>query len=161
MYTSPFRKGCRMTPTNALMDRVPILLAGDANSLSSATAMHVHLVQDAISPGPTTDFTTLTECNFDGYAVLEPTVGDQDSYFDPVLNMRVVQLVEPAGGWKWETTGVTNLPQTAQAIVLTDTADTVTWGSQLLTSGPVVLTASGQAVIEGAIRFAIPSNALQ
>jgi hypothetical protein len=150
-----------MTPTNSLVNRLPILLAGDANSLSSATAMHVHLVQDAIAPGPDTDFTVLTECDFDGYAAIDVEIGDQDSYYDPVLEMRVVQLIPPVGGWKWETTGVTNLPQTAQAIVLTDTADTTTWGSQLLTSGPVILTESGQAVIEGVLTFAIPYTALQ
>jgi len=139
-------------PVTAVRLKLAELVAKDVAYLAAAAAKNVHLIKEAFTPTPSTDFTTLTEADFDGYAALECPTGNQLYFTDAATQALITQLKEPALGWHWLTTGVTNLPQTIYGYVVTDAADTVTIGSALF-SEPITLTGTGQAIDIGVIRF--------
>jgi len=143
-----------MQPTQAIVNSLASLLAADVAFMAAAAVKNVHLVKAPFTPDLTTDWTAMTadEADFDGYAVKTAAAGAQQSFTNPITNERVAQFIEPAGGWHWETTGVTNLPQTIYGFVVTDLADAVTLGSALLDE-PVELTAADQAIDVDQLRF--------
>jgi len=141
-----------MQPTQALIDSLAELLAEDVAFLAAAAAKHVHLVIAPFTPGPTTAYGDLTIATFDGYAALNAAAGAQQFFTDAESGRRVVQLIEPVGGWHWLTTGVTDLPQTIHGYVVTDLANAVTLGSALL-DDPITLSGSGEAIDIDQIRF--------
>lgn len=142
-----------MIPTQTILNELQTLLATDTGTLAAVTAMHVHLIKAPFTPGAATDFTTLTEADFAGYAFLAAGTGTQQTFRDPVTSELIVQVKEPAGGWHWAATGAGNLPQTIYGFVITNNADTVTYGSQLL-DPPVTMQASGDGVDVDQVRFA-------
>jgi len=144
-----------MIPTKALERSISTRLASDTTKLAAATALHVHLIMAAFLSDEETDFTTLTEAVFDGYTDLDADTGTQQSFIDQVNNVQVVQLLEPAGGWHWQVTGLTGLPVDIFGYVVTDTADTVTWGSELFDT-PVTLADVGDSIDIPFIRLSIP-----
>lgn len=149
-----------MTPTDFLLDRLATLLATDTSTLApAANGVKIHLSKSAFTPSPGLTLAGLTEANFDGYAALVAGAGAQQDFRDPVTGFRVVQLLEPVGGWTWETTGTTSLPMTIYGWYVTNNAGTELYGSQLLPA-PVTLSASGQGVAIGNIRFTMPPGAL-
>lgn len=141
-----------MTPTTVLLVALQNELATDTDGLAAATALHAHLIKEPFTPDNSTDFTTLTEADFDGYAALGAGTGVQQQFSDPVTGRLVVQMKEPAGGWHWQTTGVTNLPQTIYGVVLTNTDDDETFGAVLFDT-PITLTGTGQAIDVPFLRF--------
>lgn len=148
-------------PTAVLLNELQTLLSQDTNTLAPAAGgCKAHLIASNFSPGANTDFGTLTEASFTGYAALVAGVGNQQAFFDTVANKRVVQMLEPAGGWHWQATAGTGLPMTIYGWCLTNNAGTVTYGSGLFTP-PRQLLASGDAVDIDQLRFEIPANALQ
>jgi hypothetical protein len=146
-----------MIPSNVILDAIASLLANDATTLANMTALHVHLAQAPFTPTPALDPTTLVEANFGGYAVLDPTAGAQSVFLDPVTGLRTVELKSPIGGWHFQTTGTTNLPQTIYGWYVTDHTDAVLYGSGLL-STPVPLTAVGQGFDLPSLSFAFSNN---
>jgi len=151
-----------MQPTQLIINSLASLLAADTANLAAAAVKNVHLVKAPFTPSPTTDWTTMTadEADFDGYAVKTAAAGAQQSFTDPLTGERVTQLIEPAGGWHWETTGVTNLPQTIYGWVVTDDADTDTFGSGNFET-PIELTAADQAVDIAELNFRFNLNPLE
>jgi hypothetical protein len=134
-----------MIPTQVILNALQTLLASDTTTLAAATALNVHLIKAPFAPGPTTDFTTLIEADFAGYAAIGAGTGVQQMYRDPVTAELVVQMKEPAGGWHWQATGGTHLPQTIYGWVLTDHTNAVTYASELFTD-PITMQASGDGV---------------
>lgn len=135
-----------MTPTNILLDQLATLLATDPTQLAPvADACHIHLIKAPFTPGPLSDFTTMTAADFTGSTAKSAGVGAQQHFWDPVTSRRVVQLVEPAGGWHWQASAAPTPAQTIYGIAVTDHADLVTYGSALLTS-PVTIANIGDAV---------------
>lgn len=144
-------------PTSVIVDAARDLLAADTGTLApAALAVHVHLIAEPFVPGLDTDFTALTEATFTGGAAKSAGVGPQQSFNDPGGN-RVVQLLEPAGGWHWQCTVAPGAPETIYGIVYTDNADAVTYGSALLDS-PVVITAVGDSVDVPNVRISLPPS---
>jgi len=148
-----------MVPTSVIRLTLAELLAGDVTYLAAAAVKHLHLIKDVFTPSDTTDFTTLTEADFDGYTELNAAANAQQAFTNPLTGERVVQLIEPLGGWHWETSGVTNLPQTIYGYAVTDLADAVTLGSALLEE-PVTLLGAGEAVDIDNVRFTFVANPL-
>jgi len=134
-----------MQPTNTILLSLAELVAGDVANLAAAAVKHVHLIKDPWTPANDTDFTTLVAADFDGYTELNAAAGAQQAFTDPLTGERIVQLIEPLGGWHWEVSGVTNLPQTIYGYAVTDLADTDTFGSALLDT-PITLLGVGEAV---------------
>lgn len=141
-----------MTPTTVITNSITDLIAADEALLGAAAAKHVHLIMAPFTPGPGTDFTTLTPASFTGSAAKNAASGAQQSFQDAVSSRRIVQLIEPVGGWHWVTTDAVNLPQTIYGFCVTDLGDDVTFGSETFPQ-PIVLTAAGQAVDIGQVRF--------
>jgi len=146
-----------MIPTSALQLQIATLLATDTTTLAEATFVNLHLAKAAFTPSPGLTLGALTEADFVGYAAKPVSTATQLVYVDPLTGLITIELVSPAGGWTWHTTGTTNLPQTIYGTFLTDHANALLWGSGLLPS-PITLTASGQGIALGAQTFAFSNN---
>jgi hypothetical protein len=144
--------------TNALLDAMADLLAADPATLAPAAGgCKLHLVQNNFTPSSSTLITDLVLATFDGYAALLAAVGAQQVFTDPVTGDRIIQMVEPLGGWHWETTGTTNLPQTIFGYALTNNAATVLYGTGRFGT-PQTLTAAAQGVDIDQARFTLVAN---
>jgi hypothetical protein len=142
-----------MAPTQVLQQAIATLLAHDTATLAAALALKIHLSKTAFVPGPGLTVASFTEADFNGYAALSPTAGNQLVYSDPITGLLTVELVPPAGDWHFQTTGILNLPQTIFGWYVTDNASAVLYGSGLLTPG-VPLTAAGQGFDLPSLKFA-------
>lgn len=148
------------TPTSVLLNRVATLLSTDTGSLApAALAVKVHLAIAPFTPGPSLTVSSFTEATFSGYTALSAGTGNQESFTDPPSGQRIVQLQEPAGGWHWQANGATGLPQTVYGFYITDNANAVLYGSQLLPA-PITLAAVGDGVDLAWVRFGIIPGAI-
>lgn len=149
-----------MTPHNTILDRIMALIAADTLTLAPAVlAVRVHLAKAAFTPGPALVPASFTEADFTGYAGLLAGVGPQQNFVDPVTGGRVVQLLEPGGGWHWQTTGIALLPMTIFGLWVTDNSNLLVFGSQLLTP-PVVLVGLADAVDVAQVRITLPAGVI-
>jgi len=141
-----------MQPSLAIINSLAELLAEDTAFLADAAVKNAHLMLAPFTPSPSYAFDSGDEATFDGYAVKTAAAGAQQFFTDALTGERVTQMIEPAGGWHWQTTGLTNLPQTIYGVVLTNDDDTVTHGSMLFDT-PVELTGVGDAIDVDQLRF--------
>jgi hypothetical protein len=147
-----------MTPTNVLLDQLALLLATDPTQLAPLVLpVHVHLAKAAFTPSPILTVASFTEADFGGYVVLNAGLGAQQFFLESSSGTRIVQLLEPAGGWHWEATGVLNLPQTIHGAFVTDNANAILFGSFLL-AVPVALLAINDGVDLPNVRFRLPPS---
>jgi hypothetical protein len=133
-----------MIPTSEIQLQIAKLLAEDTTTLAAVAVLHLHLAKSPFTPNPGLDIGTLTEADFDGYGPIDVVAGSQLFFTDPATGLVTVELKSPAGGWHFACTGVTNLPQTIYGFYVTDNADAVLYGAQLLDT-PITISASGQA----------------
>jgi len=148
-----------MLATKALVDRMATLLAADVTTLAEVALIELHLSKTAFTPGPIMVPGDFTEADFDGYAPIPVASAVAQVFNDPVTGDRIIQLNEPAGGWSFETTGVTNLPQTIFGAFLTDAAGAVVHGCERLPAD-IELTATDQGFSLPNIRFRLNQSAL-
>lgn len=142
-----------MLPMKALRLSLGTLMAADTAFLAPAvTANDINLIKADFAEDETLVFGDLTIADFDGYAAIAGATGTQQVGVDPVTNEQIVTDKEPLGGWRWLTTGVTNLPQTIYGFCLNKTA-----GGDLLAvhrfDNPITLTAAGQEINIGTAEF--------
>lgn len=150
-----------MVPTSVMLNTGQTLIGSDTGSLNpGALGCKVHLIQSNFTPGPATDFTTLTEADFTGATAIQQPVSGTHIYFDPVLQKRVIQINAPSGLWHWQASATTNLPQTIYGWCLTDNASAVTYGSDVFDT-PILLQSTGDGVDIAEVRFALPNDYLQ
>jgi hypothetical protein len=143
-----------------MLNRVATLLGTDTGSLAPAAGgVKVHLAIAPFTPSPALVIGGLTEATFVGYAALLAAVGAQQVFTDPLSGQQCIQLVEPLGGWHFNCTGGAGLPQTCYGYYFTDNASAVLWGSALFPS-PFVVTATGQSIDIGQVRFLLSQAAL-
>lgn len=122
-----------MKATRVLLDRLAALLAGDPNTIAPASAgVKVHLIKTAFVPSESTAFADLTEATFVGGQAKSSGVGGQQSFRDTISGSRVVQLLEPSGGWHWQATAGTNLPEVIFGFAVTSDDNALTFGSGVL-----------------------------
>lgn len=144
-----------LTPTNAVQDRIGVLLSADASTLAPASdANIVALVKAPFVPSAGLIASDLTLADFDGADPIAGETGAQENGIDPADGSQVVTNIEPAGGWRWETTGATNLPQTIYGVALLNEAGTTLLGSALL-EAPLTLSAAGQFIDLGSLAIRI------
>lgn len=143
-----------MQPMNNLLDKTMTLLAADVPTLAPATGNKVHLSQQTFTPSPARVIGDFLEATFTGYAALVAGTGAQQTFTDAATGLRTIQILEPAGGWHWVSTGTANLPQTIYGYYVTDNGTTTLFGCALLQS-PVTITASNQSVDVGNIRLSL------
>lgn len=145
-----------MIPAAVLEDEVKVLVAGDVNMLADpADAPKVWLIAEAFVPGRGVDSSALTKATYAGSAAKSATAGAQQAFTDPTGFKQAVQLNAPAGGWVWEATATPAAPETIFGYTVTNQAETVTYGSDLLPE-PEVIELIGQAVSIPAIRMEVP-----
>jgi hypothetical protein len=144
-----------MLPIQAIFERFGILLAADTSTLApAANPPKVMLVKDPFTPADDLLVADLTEADFDGYAKISCEVAGQLQSTDPLTGDSVVEMKTPLGGWRWETTGVTNLPETIYGFALINNGSTLLYGTELFDT-PIVLTASNQTVIIPSVSFSM------
>lgn len=148
-----------MVPTSLFANTINALLAANTAQLAAAAVKNVTLLKANFTPGPGTDYSTLTPADFTGSTAKTSPSGAQQAFVDGATGRQVVQLIEPVGGWHWVTTDAVNLPQTIYGFVLTNDDNSETYGSELLPT-PIVLTAAGQAVDLDQVRFVVANTPL-
>ena len=135
-----------MQTTAALRAKAATLLAADATTLAPAALNNlIALVKSAFTPSEQTDVSTLVLADFDGSTPIAVGTGTQPTGADPNTNDEIISILPPAGGFRFATTGVTNLPQTIYGFILTDSTGATLYAAALLPA-PVTLTASGQVI---------------
>lgn len=147
-----------MIPTSVISEQIVDLLAADTTTLAPAlNGCKVHLIKAPFTPGPTTDLASLTPATFTGSTPLVAGTGTQQVFVDPVTSLRILQLLEPAGGWHWACTVDPSPSETIVGYCVTDNAGTTTYGSALLPA-PITINAAGQGIDLPQIRFTFTNN---
>jgi len=142
-----------LLPMRDVRTQLGELLAADATTLApAANANEMILFMNNVNVNEDLVIGDLTPATFDGYAPIAGAIGAQESGFNPATGEQVITIKVPAGGYRWETTGVTNLPQTIYGFALTDSTGANLLGAELLTT-PVVLNAVGQVIDLGAVKI--------
>lgn len=135
-----------MQTTLALREKAAQLLAADAATLAPAMdANHMVLIKNEFTSSEATAIGSLEFADFDGSTPVAVGTGTQPEGLDPNTSDAIINLKPPAGGFRWETTGVTNLPQTVYGFALTDNAGTTLLATERLQT-PILLTAVNQVV---------------
>jgi len=150
-----------MQSSQALREAMVNLLAADAATLAPAAGDEnkLALVKTAFVPAETLLIGDVTLADFDGSTPLLVEDGTQPTALDPFTNDSIIDLLPPAGGFRWETTGVTNLPQTIFGYVLMNEAGTTLLASALFDT-PIELTAINQRIDVDAAELRIPAGAI-
>lgn len=150
-----------MQISKTLWQSIADLLAADTGALAAATAMHVHLVIAPFNPALSLEtIGDLTLATFTGSTPKNCGTGAQQVFTDAGTGKLTLQLLEPAGGFTWECTVTPGAPETVYGFVVTDTADAVIHGSELLPA-PLTISEAGQAVVVPNIRMAFLTSSPQ
>jgi len=146
-------------PAAAYYAGLPTGFIGQAPFLT-ATLGKVVPLKAAYTPGLTLLFAGITPSDFDGSTAIvqddEPVV-----YTDPGTGDYIVNLVEPAGGWQWEVSGVTNLPQQVFGYGLLNAAGNALVAVTPPLAAPITLNAVGQGIDAGSLTFRIPLGVIE
>jgi len=130
------------------------LLAANLPLAQPTNELIVRLIAAPFSEDENLVVGDLTFATFTGSTALEVAVDDQQVAVDPVTSQQVVTLVEPLGGWRWETTDAVNLPETIYGAALLTSASAALLALHTLPT-PIGLTAAGQEINLGALQFRI------
>jgi hypothetical protein len=136
-----------MLPMQSIRLSIGTLLA-NAAPLNQVTALNrVALVKAPIALSENLTLADLTLADFDGSTELTVALGAQQVGLNPLTGEQEITVPGIVGGWRWITTGVTNLPQTIYGYCLYDS----TGPGPLLAVGvldtPIPLIAIGQEII--------------
>jgi hypothetical protein len=122
------------------------LLAADATTLAPpANANVVALIKANFAPTENLVIGDLTLADFTGSTPLACGLGTQPAGVDPITGDQVIDLKDPVGGWRWETTNTANLPQTIYGYALATDSLVALLAVQLLPT-PITLQAAGEAI---------------
>lgn len=144
-----------MFPVQDFLNTIGTLLGADVAWLAAPTTfVALHLAKAPFTPGPGLDIGDLVEADFDGYAALHAASAATQVFFDPATGNQIVQVREPAGGWHWASSGVTNLPMTIYGAYLTSSDGTDLIATDLFAE-PIVMTGTGQGVDWDQVRMTI------
>lgn len=144
-----------MLPMKDVRLQLGELLAADPTTLAPAGAANkIALIMAAFTPDEVLVVGDLTLATFDGSTPIAGATGTQQVGNDPATGQQIITNKEPLGGWRWETTGLTNLPQTIYGWALLDTALAVLLGVELLPT-PVALTEIGQEINIGTAKLTV------
>jgi len=144
-----------MLPTKAVRLQLGELLAADATTLApAADANIVTLLMADFVYDESTELADLVPATFTGATPKAAGVGTQQTGVDPATGDQLVTLLAPAGGWRWEATALTNLPQTIYGAMLTNDDATVLLALHK-PSAPVIIQSVGDQVQLGALTMTI------
>lgn len=147
-----------MIPTQLFLNTIAALLAADPSGFADPTTfLKVSLVMNAFTPGPTLVLADMTVATFVTSTPLHAHDDTPLSYTDPNTGEEIVEANAPIGGWHWQATATTNLPQTIYGWFVTDHTGANLLGAELLPT-PVTLSAVGQGFDIDAVRIRIANN---
>jgi hypothetical protein len=150
-----------MQSSFALREKLMQLLAADTATLAQAADNNlVALIMAPFTPAEGLAIGDLTFADFDGSTPIEVELGTQPEGIAPGTTDSIITISPPAGGWRWETTGLTNLPQTIYGFALVNNGSTVLFGSQAF-STPIDLNAINQVIQLDSVTFTLAANTLQ
>jgi hypothetical protein len=139
-----------MIPTLAIREKMAQLLAADTATLAqAANANKMALVMNDLAPSEGTVLSDLTLATFDGNTPIDVGLNTQPEALDPVTSDAIIDFKPPVTGFRWETTGVTNLPQTIYGYALVDNGITTLLACERFDT-PITLTATNQRIDIGA-----------
>lgn len=147
-----------MLPSRAIRMAAITRLASDPATLAQAADANViALVKNNFNPGEDLEVGDLELADFDGSTPLAVGLNTQPTAFQPGTDDSVIDLIAPVGGFRWETTGITNLPQTIYGwALLNEALDTVLASGVFET--PPVLTVINQVVEVTDQSITLPKN---
>jgi hypothetical protein len=143
-----------MVPLKAVRLQLGELLAGDTTTMAPVTGNKMVLIKTAFVPNENIVLADLDQADFDGSTALVCGSGVQPVGIDPSTQDQVITIKSPVGGFRWETSGLTNLPQTIYGYALMDNAAAVLLGSELLDT-PILLSAVGEEIDLGSVKMTI------
>jgi len=147
-----------MVPSSNVTIDMMQKLAASTLTMNTTGGIKLDLLAAPFTPGPNFTLANGTLATFDGYAPVVAASPPQQSV-DPATGQLIISLVPPVGGFYWETTGGSNLPQTIHGFVATTNGTTVPIGSELFTA-PIVLSGTAQSIVIGAAKLTLRSSAL-
>lgn len=136
-----------MIPTQAVFERMMELLGADTatlNTTGSPTDAKVGLFINDFAPNAAMVLADLTEATFDGYVQIPADGHPHPQSLDPSNGNSRVTLLPSAGGWHWETTGLTDLPQTVFGYFVIGHGVLLNLAKRFET--PIVLTGANQSI---------------
>lgn len=149
-----------MLPMKPVRKQLGELLGADATTLApAANANKIALIKAAFVPEENMVPANVTLADFDGSDPLLAAVGAQQVGIDPATGAQIITIKEPAGGWRWETTGLTNLPQTIYGYGLFSNDMATLLGLALLPA-PVQLSEVGQEINLGVVKMTMVDEPL-
>jgi hypothetical protein len=151
---SLFLEKLSMVPTSLLFQRMLVLLGADTFTLgttSGPTTCKLHLAKAAFTPSQDLTLADFVEADFDGYAEKSAVAGPMPQSADPTNADSLVDIPPGAAGYLWETSGVTNLPQTIFGYYL-EGHGPLLMGCQLLPE-PITLTGINQSIFVPRVGF--------
>jgi len=120
-----------------------------------ATLGIVRPIRSPYTPGIDLEFADLDLSDFDVSTALV-----QDAvpviYSDPATGDIIINLEEPAGGWQWITTALTNLPQQVWGYALLNAAGNSLVAVTEPLVDPLTLSAVGEGIDAGPLTFRVP-----
>lgn len=135
-----------MKAIKSLRAQMAFLLAADTTTLAQAADNNmIALIMAPFTPSETLTFASLTLATFDGSTPILVGLGTQPSAYDPLTDDVVISLKPPVGGFRFETTGTTHLPQTIFGFALLNEALDALLAAELLPV-PITLTGINQGI---------------
>lgn len=131
-----------------LMALNPPLMPGVGFELTVKLIMADFVLDEAVIPAD------LTFATFTGSTGLEADGTSVQVGIDPATGEQLLTMVEPAGGWRWETTDAVNLPQTIFGFALLSFLDASIVGLAKL-DVPITLLGAGEEINIGIVRFRV------
>jgi hypothetical protein len=124
------------------------LLGADTGTLAPVAVNKIALVKANFALDENLLIGDLTLADFDGSTPLAASATGGLVGIDPITGDQIITIKDPAGGWRWETTGLTNLPQTIYGYALIDNAGATLLAAALFPD-PIPLSAVGEQVSIG------------
>ena len=142
-----------MIPMKELRLKLGTLLAADSATLApAADANEIALIKAAFNEDEDLVIGDLTLADFDGSTPIAGALGTQQTGIDPDTAEQRITIKDPLGGYRFITTGLTNLPQQIFGMALTNLAGTALLGVELFDE-PITLTEVGQEINLGKVQM--------
>lgn len=153
-----------MLPIDALLKGFGDAAAADATWL--AGNLTVALIKSPFTPGQATldGLVAGDQADFDGYAQKAAAAATRKVDIDPATGDILVTILPPAGGWRWETTGDTHLPETIYGAALLQGTVGAIFPDSVIASevfnSSVTFTGHPQQLVVPEVKFRIPNGAI-
>lgn len=146
-------------PTGAVKDTAVSAIAEAEMAFNPAAGSELTIapVKNNVTFGDNTLFADIELADFTGADPIECGAGTPDSLINPINGRRQLRLVEPAGGFQWQTDDDANLPQTIYGYALLNNAGDSLKGYLELET-PIELTARKQVIDCAQPIFEFPNN---